>query len=54
VLVVPQQAFEPPPESLEGSARALIRGAYKLKDRLLLLLDIDQVVSFSVIHTSHP
>ena len=47
VLHVSEQTFEPPPETLQGNARALIRGAYKLKDRLLLLLDIDQVIKLS-------
>jgi purine-binding chemotaxis protein CheW len=47
VLQVSEQAFEPPPETLQGNARALIRGAYKLKGRLMLLLDIDQVIHLS-------
>ena len=29
----------------QGTARELIRGTYKLKDRLLLILDIERVVS---------
>ena len=36
VLEVAEKAFERPPETLRGVARELIRGAYKLKDRLLL------------------
>ena len=44
VLTVPQQAFEPPPETLQGIARELIRGAYKLTDRLLLMLDAEKVL----------
>src|SRR6476646_224281 len=35
VLELPEQTFEPPPETLKGTARELIRGAYKLPDRLL-------------------
>ena len=30
VLTVPEGAFEPPPETLRGKTRAMIRGAYKL------------------------
>jgi purine-binding chemotaxis protein CheW len=39
VIEVSDDAFERPPETLGDEARALIRGAYKLKDRLLLVLD---------------
>lgn len=38
-------AYEPPPETVRGIARELIRGVYKLPDRLLLVLDTDQAVS---------
>ena len=31
VLEVPEKAFERPPETLQGTARELIRGAYKLE-----------------------
>src|SRR5262245_2002739 len=39
VLQVPEKAFERPPDTLRGPARSLIRGAYKLENRLLLILD---------------
>src|SRR5262249_54896970 len=45
VLDVPGTAFERPPETLLGPARELIRGAYKLEDRLLLILDIERTVN---------
>jgi purine-binding chemotaxis protein CheW len=45
VLEVPQQTFERPPETLRGTARELIRGAYKLQDRLLLILDTERTVN---------
>ena len=45
VLDVPEAAFEPPPEALRGPARDLIRGAYKLDGRLLLVLDTDRAVT---------
>lgn len=44
VLEVDQETFERPPETLGGTARELIRGAYKLKDRLLLILDTDKTM----------
>lgn len=39
VLEVEDSAFERPPDTLGDTARQLIRGAYKLKGRLLLVLD---------------
>jgi purine-binding chemotaxis protein CheW len=44
VLEVSEKLFERPPETLQGIARELIRGAYKLKDRLLLILDTERTV----------
>ena len=36
--------FEAPPDTLEGQARDLIRGAYKLDGQLLLALDVNRAV----------
>ena len=44
VLSVDQSTFERPPETLTGIARDLILGTYKLKDHLLLALDIDKAI----------
>ncbi|ATX82884.1 CheW protein [Mariprofundus ferrinatatus] len=44
VLDVDESSFEYPPETLKGIARELIQGAYKLTDRLLLVLDADKAV----------
>lgn len=44
VLEVDPETFERPPENLEGPARDLIRGIYKLKERLLLVLDTERTV----------
>src|SRR6516225_5258514 len=44
VLDVKETLFEPPPDTLTGTARELIRGAYKLNGRLMLLLDIDKAL----------
>lgn len=45
VLEVDESQFEPSPETLQGCARELIRGAFKLADRLLLVLDLDPAVT---------
>ena len=47
VLEVPEHLFERPPETLKGPARDLIRGAYKLPDRLLLILDTERTVNLA-------
>ena len=39
-----EQDYEDPPDTLQGEARRLIRGAFKLEGRLLLDLDIDYAV----------
>ncbi len=47
VMKVSDQLFEQPPDNLRPPARDLIRGAYKLPDRLLLILDAERLVSVS-------
>jgi len=47
VFEVEDESFEAPPETLQGVARELIRGAYKLKDRLLLVLDTEKTVALA-------
>ncbi len=37
--------FEPPPETLKEESRAMIRGAYKMKNRLLLILDTERAMN---------
>jgi purine-binding chemotaxis protein CheW len=44
VLEVQEKLFERSPETLTGAARELVRGAYKLPDCLLLILDTEQTV----------
>jgi purine-binding chemotaxis protein CheW len=44
VLQVAEEAFERPPESLQGPARQMIVGTYRLESRLLLLLDTKKVL----------
>ena len=43
VVQVSEKLFEQPPETLTATAREVIRGAYKLTDRLLLILNVDKV-----------
>ena len=45
VVEVTSEAFEASPETLSGVARELILGAYKLADRLLLILDTDKAAT---------
>ena len=47
VLEVSEDAFESPPDTLKGSAREFIRGTYKLRERLLLILDTQKVVKIA-------
>ncbi len=44
VIEVDQASFEPSPATLRGVARDMIRGVYKLKDRLLLILDTERAM----------
>ena len=48
VLDVDAATYEQPPENLDPAARDLIRGVYKLKDRLLLVLDAERTVDLTV------
>ena len=44
VVDVNARDFESPPDTLDGSARDLILGAYKLDGQLLLALDVNRAV----------
>jgi purine-binding chemotaxis protein CheW len=48
VLEANEESFERPPETLQGQARQLVRGVYKLKERLMLVLDTARAVSGEV------
>ncbi len=50
VIEVEDEIFEPPPQNLRGKARELTTGVYKLKDKLLMTLDIDRLFEFSVLN----
>jgi purine-binding chemotaxis protein CheW len=45
VLDVDRALYENPPQGLESQARQLIRGVYKLKDRLMLVLDVEKATT---------
>ena len=45
VVEVDPELYERPPETLEGVARELVTGVFKLKGRLLLVLDVDAATS---------
>lgn len=47
VIKVHADTFEPPPETLTGVTRHLIRGIHKLEKQLLLVLDIDRTVDLT-------
>ena len=44
VLEASPDDFEAPPETISGITRELVRGVYKLKGRLLLILDTEKAV----------
>jgi purine-binding chemotaxis protein CheW len=48
VMEVSEDLYEQAPENIQGAMRELITGVYKLKDRLLLILDIKKMVQFDV------
>ena len=47
VLDVDAASWEPSPENLDSNARGLIRGVYKLKGRLLLVLDTERALDLT-------
>lgn len=55
VLEAEEQSLERPPETLQGLARDLVRGVYKLQGRLMLVLDTERAVSVgdSSVHNSN-
>jgi purine-binding chemotaxis protein CheW len=47
VVEVDADDYERPPETVRGRVRELVTGVYKLKDRLLLILDTEAAVTLS-------
>lgn len=54
VVEIQDEAYESPPPTLKGVARELVTGVYKLKDRLLLILDTERTVSLPGSYTNVP
>ena len=44
IVEVDENEFEPPPETLRGPVRELIRGAYKLHNKLMHVVDLDRAL----------
>lgn len=53
VLEAREDAFELPPDTVQGVTREFIRGVYKLKERLLLALDTEKILNVSLKEESH-
>lgn len=51
VLEVADEDYEEPPETIHGVMREMVRGVYKLKDRLLLILDAEKAVQVGAAET---
>jgi purine-binding chemotaxis protein CheW len=47
VVEIRDDVRERPPETLRGVARELVTGVYKLKERLLLILDTEKTVNLA-------
>jgi purine-binding chemotaxis protein CheW len=47
VVEIQDDIYERPPETLQGVARELVQGVYKLKNRLLLILDTEKTVQLA-------
>ena len=45
VIEVEQDSFEDIPETIDENVRKFIKGVYKLKDKLIILLDLDKVLT---------
>jgi len=52
VLEVDEACFEPLPDMVQGVTRDLICGEYKLEDRLLLVLNTKQILTFNANNAS--
>jgi purine-binding chemotaxis protein CheW len=51
VVEVVESDFEVPPQTLQGELRSLVKGCYKLPDRLLLALDVEAATAASTKET---
>ena len=46
-LSIPPSAIQPPPQALQGLSGRYIEGVANLSNRLILILDLREVLSFS-------
>lgn len=51
VVEIQDDVYERPPETIRGVARELVVGVYKLKERLLLILDTEKTVNLQAAQT---
>jgi len=49
VIEADDELFESPPETLSGPGRELVLGVHKLRDRLVLVLDVDRAIDVSAV-----
>jgi purine-binding chemotaxis protein CheW len=47
VIEVEENSFEPPPDTLQGIAKGMLRGVHKLPNQLLLILDSERTAKLS-------
>ena len=52
VVEVGDETYEESPDTLQGEARRLIRGAFKLKEQLMLVVDVDHAIDFQAEYDS--
>jgi purine-binding chemotaxis protein CheW len=52
VVEVDADTFEQPPDNVDPAARELLKGVYKLRERLLLVLDTEKTVNVTAEHRS--
>jgi purine-binding chemotaxis protein CheW len=52
VVEVDEDSFEGPPDTLEAGRREFLRGVYKLKEKLLLLLDTEKAIAVASAHAA--
>ncbi|MBW4602723.1 MAG: chemotaxis protein CheW [Calothrix sp. FI2-JRJ7] len=48
VVEVAENQFEPPPATLKGKIRSLLKGAYKLQDKFLLIINVDKLLAKNI------
>ena len=46
-VTIPAAAIQPPPEALSGLSGKYLQGIARLGDRLVLILDVDEVLNFT-------